>query len=458
MKRNTKILATIGPAIDNKDELIKTKGLADMFRINTAHGDFEQYDETLKRIKQYTNTPVLIDIKGPEIRIRTEDLEVREGEEVEFFFKDKMPYFSYDFLNEVSEKDKIFFDGGLIEANIKEKKKNSLILKFQDSAVIKPNKGVNIPNKSLKIPSLSSKDKEAIKWAEKRQIAYIALSFVRHKEDVINLKKKLKNENIGIISKIENWEGVKNIKDIIQECDGVMIARGDLGIEVPEQKIPIIQKRIIEQANQEAKVTIVATQMLESMTEHKTPTRAEVSDVANAILDGADTVMLSGETAIGKYPLQSLKVMDKVAREIEDKVENRIDINKPGSISEEMSKNAYSLLQRTKADKLVTLTRSGYSANLVSRYRIKKPILAVTDNKSTADKLRIVWGVKPVYFKDLPGFEKVVRTAVVLLKKRLVKKRDHVIFFAGIKTLQERISNSVEIHHIKDLLEYDSKF
>ncbi len=458
MKRNTKILATVGPAIEREEELKKVKDLVDVFRINTAHGDFESYEKTLKNIRKYTNASVLIDVKGPEVRVRTDELIIKEGDEIEFFFKTKKPYFSYNFLKEITEKDKVFFDNGLIESSIKEKKKESIILKFNEDSILKPNKGINIPNKSLKIPVLSKKDKEAVEWAEKKKLAYIALSFVRSKEDILNLKKHIKNKDIGIISKIENWEGVKNIDEIISESDGIMIARGDLGIEVPEQKIPLIQKKIIEKTNQQAKISIVATQMLESMTDNKTPTRAEVSDVANAILDGTDAVMLSGETAIGKYPLQSLKVMDKVAREVEDKVENRVDINKPGNISEEMSKNAYSLLQRTKADKLVTLTRSGYSANLVSRYRFKKPIIAVTDNKLTSEKLELVWGVKPVYIKDLPGFEKIVRTTSVLVNKRLIKKKEHVVFFAGIKTLQEKISNMIEVHHVKDLLEYDAKF
>ncbi len=458
--RKTKILATIGPASINEKVLNKFKDYeVNCLRINTAHGNFEQYTKAINSARKIQEFCFLLDIKGPEVRIRTKyPIEVTAGQVVPIGFNKKEDaYFSYDFYNEVAEGDKVFFDNGQIEAKIMLKKDQKIHLKFVEDSVIRINKGVNIPNKELKIPSLSKKDKQAIKYAIDNDLDYIALSFVRNKKDVLQLKKILKNSDIGIISKIENWEGVKNIDEIIQESEGIMIARGDLGVEIPEEKIPIIQKQIIDKCNEKGKIAIVATQMLESMVTNKLPTRAEVSDVANAILDGTDCVMLSGETAAGKHPINAVRVMNKVAREVENNVEKNIDLDVHGNMSEELSKSAFLLLQKSTANKLVTITRSGYSASLISRFRIGKPIIAVTDNKKSVRKMALVWGVKPILLDKIPKSSMVTRVGLHLLKRGEVKKEDFVIFFAGVKTMQEHVSNLIEIHYIKDLVEWKKK-
>ncbi len=319
MGNKTKIIATIGPACMSHSILRQmARSGMNIARINTAHGDFEQYDEIIRLTRNIKNIPVMVDIKGPEIRVRlNEELIVKRGKEYEFFYKDKRPCFSYDFSKEIKVGEHVFFDNGQIKSRVKKKGKKSVILVFSKNNTIMPNKGVNIPGKKLNIPSLSKKDVKAVKYSVKKGIEFIALSFTRNKEDVKNLKRLIKNSEIKIISKIENLEGIKNIDEIIDASEGVMIARGDLGVEIPQERIPGIQKKIIRKCREKAKMSIVATQMLESMTFKPVPTRAEVSDVANAILDGANAVMLSGETASGKYPVKAVKVMRKIVREAE---------------------------------------------------------------------------------------------------------------------------------------------
>ena len=458
MERKTKVIATIGPASSNEKVMESfDKAGVSCIRINTAHGTFEEYEEIIKLVRKNTDIPILIDVKGPEIRVRTQDLDIKKNSVIDFGFSGE-PCFSYDFYDEIDGDEKIFFDNGLIEGKIVSKNSDRTIsIKFFEDALLKPNKGVNIPNKSLNIPILSSRDKKAIDFAKKHELEFIALSFVRRKEDLEVMKKYLGESDIGIISKIENKEGIDNVDDIISESDGIMIARGDLGVEVPEEKIPVFQKNIIRKCNQEGKIAIVATQMLESMISNKIPTRAETSDVANAILDGADCCMLSGETAVGKYPVRSVQVINKISREVENIVENRVDMNRRGTVSEEMSKAAYTILKYNSPKKLVTLTKSGFSASLISRFRVNKHIIAVTDVKLTSRKMNLMWGVKPVYIKNLPRTVIITKTAQVLLKKGLIDRDEFVIFFAGVKTLQEKISNLVEVHYIDDLIEYTDK-
>lgn len=456
MDDKTKIIATIGPAcMDRKTLKQMIKSGVSCARINTAHGDFKQYDKMLRLIRRIKDLPVMIDVKGPEIRIRLEkELVVEPRKEYVFYYKNKKPFFSYDFSKEIRKGDKIFFDNGQIKSRVKKKDKDSVSLVFEEESVIHPNKGVNIPGKSLKIPSLSKKDVQAIKYALKNKAAFIALSFVRNKKDVEGLKKLLKESEIGIISKIENNEGIKNIDEIIDASDGVMIARGDLGVEIPEEKIPVLQKNIIRKCIQRGRISIVATQMLENMTHHPMPTRAEVSDVANAIMDGADAVMLSGETASGKYPVKAVQVMRKVARETEKTTGNKVDMSRTGGISEEMSKAAYHISLRVNTDKIICVTRSGYSAALLSRFRSNKELIAVTRHEMTARKLGLVRGVNPVLLKAIPTKDMIPSIAKELYKEKHLAITDKLVFFAGIKTLKEHVSNLIEVHDVKELLEY----
>ena len=459
MTRKTKIIATIGPSSMNVKTLKSfEKNSVSCIRINTAHGDFNQYKQIVDMVRTNTNIPLLLDVKGPEIRIRVKkEYNVSKTKPEWFGFKENgdTPFFSYNFYDEVKIGDVAFFDNGFLKAKVLEKKNNSVKLEFDENYIIKPNKGVNLPNKSLNIPSLSKKDIEAVEFAKEMDFAFIALSFVRNREDVLNLRKRLKDKEIGIVSKIENFEGVDNIDEIIEESDAIMVARGDLGVEVPEIEVPLLQKKIIRKCNQRATPCIVATQMLESMTYSPVPTRAEVSDVANAVLDGADAVMLSGETAGGNYPIPSVEVMGDIATKVEANVINRVDMNAADLLSGEMSKAAYELYRRTSSQYLVAITRSGYSANLISRFRLDKRIIAVTDNKFTYKKLNLTWGVTPAFIEHIPDHALINKTGNYLVESKLAKKSDTVVFFAGIKTLKERVSNLIQIHLLKDLIEFD---
>ena len=456
MHRKTKIIATIGPCSSEKDILRQFEEIGvDCIRINTAHGDIRQYEKMINTLGKATRIPFLIDVKGPEMRIRTDrEISVTKDEKVWFGFGTaEKPHFSYDFSNTVRRGDRVFFDNGQIGSEIVSisKKNRKICLKFLDDARIKPNKGVNIPGHRLQIPSLSKKDKQSIWLAKRKKAAYIALSFVRDAKDVKNLKNMIKGSGIGIIAKIENQQGVDNIDYIIEESDGVMIARGDLGIEIREERIPSVQKEIISKCNRRGKVAIVATQMLESMVENSTPTRAETSDVANAILDGTDCLMLSGETAAGKHPTESVRMMNKIAKEVEDKIDNNIDMESFGSKSEEITKAAHYIVHGTSCSKVVAITRSGYSASLISRYRLNKETIAVTDKEDVAKRLHLVWGVNPILTKKIPKNDMIKKVGRRLYKRDFVRKSDVVLFVAGVNTKIEKITNMVEVHPISEL-------
>ena len=455
MDRKTKIIATIGPASADRDIIRRFKEeRVDCIRINTAHGDIRQYDKMVSMIKRYSNIPLLIDIKGPDIRILTEeDIHIVKDEKRWFHCSqgNERPRFSFDFSDDVKKGDSIFFDNGQIMSKIMQKKGKSLLLRFYEDAVIGKNKGVNIPDKRIDIPSLSPKDKDSIRFAIKHKAAYVALSFTRDKKDVQALKKKLKDTGIGVISKIENKQGLENIDDIIEESDGVMIARGDLGAEIPEESIPLAQKDIIRRCNEKAKISIVATQMLETMVNKPIPTRAEVSDVANAILDGADCVMLSGETASGHYPVKSVQVMSKVAARVEAQTSNKINMEKQGTVSEEMSKSAYYILDRTSCKSLAVITKDGHSASLLARYRINENIIAITDDSMTAQRLSLLWGVR-VIMKSIPK-KKIIKTAAKeLLIRGIVNKNESVLFLRATKESVPETLDVLEVHKISDII------
>lgn len=441
------------------------KGM-DCARINTAHGDFNQYANIIKTLRELGDIPIMLDIKGPEIRIRCDtDIQIKAKEEKTFFFDKKnahnSPYFSYDFSGSVSKGNLIFFDNGSIKAKILSVKKGkhpSVSLKFERKCTIMPNKGVNIPGKRLKIPSLSAKDKKAVSFAIKNKLSFIALSFTRDKSDILDLKRLIKNSGINIIAKIENQEGIDNIDEIIEASDGIMIARGDLGVEIPAEKIPLLQKQIVQKCNSLAKIVIVATQMLESMTYSPMATRAEVSDVANAVLDGTDAVMLSGETASGLYPAKTVEVMERINKEIESKTQNNIKEEaeeKSPDFSRRISYMASSLAASSKASKMICITRSGFTAKLISRFKPSAPIIVVTDSYEVMLQLKIVWGILPVFISSIPKKSVIGNSAQYLFSKGCLKNKDIAVFVGGVNTDMEKVSNLVEIHKIDDLLKFN---
>ncbi len=460
----TKIIATIGPACLDQETVKRMVAAGmDCARINTAHGDFSQYESIIRMVRKTGEMPVMIDVKGPEIRVRAEKEIViaADGKVLFCFAKGELPYFSFDFSKSLALGDAIFFDNGSIEGKVVEIKKGrgaSVLLSFAEACTIKPNKGVNVPGKKLKMLSLSEKDRECVKFAIKNKLSFIALSFTRNKDDLRGLKKLIGNAPIAVIAKIENQEGLDNIDEIIAESDGIMVARGDLGVEIPASKIPLLQKMMIQKCNNAGKIVIVATQMLESMTSSPKPTRAEVSDVANAVEDGADAVMLSGETATGRYPVKAVEAMREISFEMENKIRHSIQKKESPSVSEKVSEVAANLAIEVKASKIICITRSGFSARLIARFRPRVPIIAVTNSEEALLQMKLAWGVNPVLMKTIPEKAIMPTVADYLFCRKMVNRKDIVVFVGGIRTLQQAVANVVEIHSIGDLLDYRKKY
>ena len=301
--KKTKIICTMGPASSSKQSIKKmVQAGMNGARINTAYGNLAQYQTVIETVREVADIPIVIDIKGPEIRIKASQRKIlQKGDTLEVGFNGEDVCFNHDFYDKMQVNDEIYIDNGKIRTRVVEKKDRKLWLLTLTSGVVEDGKGVNVPNKSLAVPTFPEKDLEIIRFAKKHDVEYVALSFTRNAQDVRNLSETNSFKG-GIIAKIENSEGVQNVEEILDAASGLMVARGDLGVEIEPERVPLVQKSLIKLCNQKGKLVVTATEMLESMINQPNPTRAEVSDVANAILDGSDAIMLSGETAVGQYP------------------------------------------------------------------------------------------------------------------------------------------------------------
>jgi pyruvate kinase len=451
--KKTKIVCTIGPSSLQK-ETIKKMFMAGMniARINTAYGDMDQYRLIVNNLRSISDIPLILDLKGPEIRLKTRQ-ERRVGKQniFEVGFNDEEISFNHDFYSDVGVSDIIYIDNGKIKTRVVEKENKTLRLLVIVGGKIADGKGVNIPNKRLSVSTLSKKDLELVKFAVESDVEYIALSFTRNIRDVHNLKKALKSFKGSIIAKIENSEGVSNFGKILGSVSGIMIARGDLGVEIEVEKVPLIQKSLIRQCNQVGKPVITATDMLESMIYEPIPTRAEVSDVANAVLDGTDAVMLSGETSIGKYPIDSVLMMSRIAKDVEGSVKSHVIDGEFVDISNTISKSIQRISQSMAINKIVTLTRSGYTARMIARFKVNQPIIAVTPQKSVAKQLELVFGICPVQIDYRTEQDRIVAVAEKLYSLGLIKNEDTILFTAAFRTAKKHASNIIEIHNIKEL-------
>ena len=397
--------------------------------------------------------PIIVDIKGPEIRLRVRRKRtLKKGEIVEIGFNHEEISFNHNFYEKMGVGDEIYIDNGKIRTQVVEKKSGVLRLLVMNSGEIDDGKGVNIPKKQLFVPSLSKKDLEIIEFAKEYDVEYIALSFTRDAQDVKNLRMKAEGFEGGIIAKIENFEGVKNFEEILDVVDCIMIARGDLGIEIELERVPLVQKSIIRRCNQKGKTVVTATDMLESMIHQPVPTRAEVSDVANAILDGTDAVMLSGETSIGEYPVESVLMMARIADGTEAAVKSRVEAEGFINISDAISKAIQKICQNMPVDKVVTLTRSGYTARMIARFRIAQPIIAVTPEEKVKKQLELVFGVYPVHIDYRGEKDRILAVAEKLHSMKLIEEEDTVVFTAAFRTTLKHASNLIEIHNIKELI------
>ena len=455
LKRRTKIVATIGPATESEEiisELIKA-GVT-TFRLNFSHGDHEDHAERIKIIRKVSNDldlniGILQDLQGPKIRLgRFKDgpIKLKKGDLFSLTSKEvdcnnKIANVTYEkLLEEISEGKRILLDDGRVEMIVEKinKTNNLLECRVTVGGVLSNNKGVNFPDVQLSVKALTEKDKKDLKFGLNAGVDWIALSFVRNPSD-INEIKDLINEygySTPVVAKIEKFEAIDQIDSVLPLCDGVMVARGDLGVEMPPEEVPLLQKDLIKKANSLGIPIITATQMLDSMASSPRPTRAEVSDVANAILDGTDAVMLSNETAVGDYPVEAVRTMATIARRIErDYPQKAIESHLPSTIPNAISAAVSSIARQLDAAAIIPLTKSGATAHNVSKFRPPTPILATTSEKSVARRLQLVWGVTPILIESQERTSKIFSIAMQIAQEMgILKQGDLVVQTAGTLT------------------------
>ncbi|MBU1679140.1 MAG: pyruvate kinase [Bacteroidetes bacterium] len=451
----TKILATLGPASSSEKDLEKLLDAGiDGIRLNFSHGTYPEFDEifeTINRVCEKKKLPIaiLVDLQGPKIRVgelASATVLLKAGKDIEIsagkiLGNENIISTSYKPLTrDAVIGDKILIDDGLIELKVIEKKKNSLNCRIMEGGILKPKKGMNLPGMKLSTQAVTKKDFENLEFALKHRVDYIALSFVRDSKDISKLKKWLaaKGKKIPVIAKIEKPEAVHNFESILKEADGIMVARGDLGVEMMPYEVPMIQKKIIRECRNKGKLVITATQMLESMINNPVPTRAEASDVANAVLDGTDVVMLSAETSVGKYPSQTVKMMDNILRvtEIHEELHTPFDYKFPKDQAENLfdaaGKSVYHTSEQVKADAIVVFTRYGRKAKVISKFRPKAPIYVFCDRFETMNWLNLYWGIESFFLADIAKENKAIKKATTILKeKKLIKKGNIILFTAG---------------------------
>ena len=454
--KKTKIIATIGPASCNTNTIKKMVNAGmNGVRINTAYGNLSQYQSVIETVRKVAKLPILIDLKGPEIRLKVSQKRVlTKGEILTVGFNGEEISFNHNFYDTVSIGDIILIDNGKIRTIVTEKTDEQLFLLVITSGAIEDGKGVNLPNKRLNVSTLTEYDLEIVDFANRFEVEYIALSFTRNICDVEDLAKIYTG---GIIAKIENFEGVQNVNAILEAAHGIMVARGDLGVEIEPEKVPLVQKSIIKRCNQRGKLVVTATEMLESMVHNPQPTRAEVSDVANAILDGSDAIMLSGETAIGLYPIEAVEMMSRIAHETEPAVKSTVEHIPFVNISDTVSREIYNICQSMPLDKIVTLTKTGYTARMLARFKIAHPIIAITPDAKVKKQLELVFGVQPIVIDYLSEKDTISYVANELCTLNLLSDKDTVLFTAGAHTTMRHASNSVEIHKMAELRKFLKK-
>jgi pyruvate kinase len=425
-------------------------------RINTAYGDLAQYQSIIEAVREVADIPVMVDIKGPEIRIRASQPRVlSKGEVLEVGFNGEPVCFNHDLYDEMAVNDLVLIDNGKIRTHVIEKADRKLRLKVVTGGTIEDGKGVNIPNKHLSVPTLCARDLEILKLCGKLEVEYVALSFTRNAKDVENLSQTHKF-GCAVVAKIENPEGVQNMEEILEAAGGIMVARGDLGVEIEPEKVPLVQKSLIKLCNQHGKLVVTATEMLESMIHQPCPTRAEVSDVANAILDGSDAVMLSGETAVGEYPVEAVKMMTRIANETEKVVKSTVEDTAYVNISDTVSRAIQRICQSMPIHKVVTLTRSGYTARMIARFKIKQPIIAVTPDVKVKRELELIFGVEPVLINYMEEKDRIAHVGNQLCAMGLLTEKETVLFTSAVRTTMKHASNSIEIHKIEELRQFSS--
>ena len=471
--KRTKIVCTLGPASEKEEVLtaLIENGL-NVTRMNFSHGSHEEHKgrmDLVKKVREKLNKPValLLDTKGPEIRTGNFDqpeVLLEEGQKFTITMKDvigtkEICTVSYKGLaNDVVAGDTILIDDGLVGLRVEEVNGDDILCIVENSGIVKNHKGVNLPGVKINLPALTPKDISDIEFGIEQDIDFIAASFVRKASDVLAIREILENNNathIQIISKIENQEGVENLDEILQVSDGLMVARGDLGVEVPTEEMPIIQKDMIRKCNELGKPVITATQMLDSMIRNPRPTRAEVTDVANAIYDGTDAIMLSGETAAGKYPVEAVKVMASIAKRIEETLKYEEILRernlKGSTVTDAISYATCTTAVELNASAIVSSTSSGYTARMVSKCRPKCPIIATTNDEKVMRRLALTWGVYPVKAEVAGNTDEVIENSIETSKNAgYINNGELVVITAGVPVGISGTTNLIKVHVISE--------
>ena len=471
MIRKTKIIATIGPATSSKVMLKKIIGKGvNVCRLNFSHLTHDDAKEIISNIKEinqelHVHTAILADLQGPKIRVGEfkNPINLVKGNEVIFSTKDKKDciYINYqNFAKDVNAKDKVLLDDGKLALKVvSTNKKDTVVLKVVFGGLLQSRKGVNLPNTPISLPCLTKKDKEDLEFVLSEKIEWIGLSFVRKADDVRILKEIIAKRNLHhkVIAKIEKPEAIKNIDEIIDVTDAIMVARGDLGVEVPPQKVPVYQKMIVNKCIIHARPVVIATQMLESMLESPSATRAEVNDVANSVIDGADAVMLSGETSVGKHPLNAVDTMREIIRDVEASEHNisqnkviRPLINNSRLLSNAICSHACDIAENTKAKAIITVTYSGFNTIKTSSFRPQAFIYAFTNNHTILNTLSLVWGVQGFYYDRGTTTDQTIReTKEILKQEKHLKKGDLVVNLASMPAKEMGMTNMMKISKVK---------
>jgi pyruvate kinase len=467
-QKKTKIVATVGPACGTLEKLLELAiAGVNVFRLNFSHGTHENKKEIIEYIRiinksQPFNVAILGDLQGPKLRvgeITDGQIELKEGDDI-IFTTEKMTgtrskvYVSYPNLTkDVKVGERIFLDDGKMEVNVKSiLNEKEILVNITIGGILFPKKGVNLPDSELTMPSMTEKDYADLDFIIENNLDWVALSFVRKTADIIELKNKIaeKQSKIKVIAKIEMPEALKNIRDIIVESDAIMIARGDLGVELPVEQVPIIQKELIRKCMHRAKPVIVATQMMESMMDRTKPNRSEVSDVANAVLEGADAVMLSSETAMGEYPVKVVETMVKIIMEAEKTLYdyNRDDIlspqaHSPSFLSDAICYSACKLAHDTNARALIGMTQSGYTAFMLSSYRPKASLYIFSKEKTLLAQLSLSWGVRAFYYTEEESLDDIIFDQINILKERGFLNTGDVVINTGSTPVELHLSTNI---------------
>lgn len=472
--KKTKIVATLGPATSSKETLKKMlEAGVNVFRINFSHANYDDVKQRIQLIRELNeelgyNTAILADLQGPKLRVGVmkEEVVVSEGDEISFMTGEEFQgdrnkvYMNYDqFPQDVKSGERILLDDGkLIFEVISTNKENEVKAKVIQGGPLRSKKGVNLPNTQISLPALTEKDVKDAIFAIEMEVDWFALSFVRHNQDLEVLQDLIRqhsNHKIPIIAKIEKPEGVANIDKIVAACDGIMVARGDLGVEIPAQEVPLIQKKLVLRAKQARIPVIIATQMMETMITSLTPTRAEVNDVANSVMDGADAVMLSGETSVGNYPVQVIEKMASIIKSVENSPLIQVPHDPPHVltkryITKAICFHAANMANEIKAQAICTLTNSGYTAFQISAWRPASHILVFTSNHRILTQLSLLWGVRAFYYDKFVSTDETIEDVNEIARnKGYLKAGDFSINLAAMPISDKGMVNTLRVSEIK---------